>query len=127
MRVFFLLCLLSVTGLAVAAGPEDGVWLMTSGSDPEFSDYVSIHQNGDTLLFIDLDPGTWGWDAFQGQRVGNTAILGVVASKFTAAASLQLEFLGGDAARVTLVSCDASGDSSCNFEGGAVFDLVKQF
>ena len=63
--VFFL----ALAGQASAAGIYDGIWAMYYGGS--FVLYESIHQNGDQIIAIALDPDLT-WDAVSGILSGNT-------------------------------------------------------
>ncbi len=118
---------LCFTLTAQASGPNDGIYVMTYEAVPDYSDFVSIHQNGDTILFITLDPSDFTWEVLQGVRQGNQASLQYALGGNSGSVVLMLEFLTATTAALSLEACSADPGSVCNFPDGAQFDLIKAF
>lgn len=114
---------------ALAAGPNDGIYSVTDGPDGTIGPgFVTIHQNGDVVIMIDLTEGAdFTWTAFQGIRVNNSAELGLVVSEFEGGVGLTLEFTSDTTANVTFTSCSPAEGFSCNFEPPVAFTLVRVF
>ena len=73
--VFIVAGLLLVTAApSGAVGPDDGIWYVIE-SHPlygAFAFYASVHQNGTTVVTINVNQATGGWTFGIGTRVANT-------------------------------------------------------
>ena len=77
---------LLTAGQSVAVGPDDGVWLVhqTAPGYPAFQYYVSVHQNGTTVVIMSAY-GDGTWDFGIGTRSGAT-VQGTLYDSITGAA-----------------------------------------
>ena len=64
---------LLTAGQSAAVGPDDGIWfvLQSNPAQGAFSYYVSVHQNGATVVLMNAY-GNGAWDFGIGTRSGNT-------------------------------------------------------
>lgn len=120
--LFSLFFLLSIP--AFAAGPNDGIYLSDTGGVDD--GYVTIHQNGDQVAFVFLD-ANFTWEAYQGTRTGDTAVLTLAAAGTEGSATFELEFVGESTATIELLSCEAGPGTVCNFQPGTKLMLEKIF
>ena len=112
-----------------AAGPNDGVYSMTSVDIvPGESLFASLHQTDDVVVIIVLSlesDGEASWDAAQGTRTGDSVELVFLIEGD--GLRLLLEFNGTLNATGTITGCAASPDNLCDPVIWTVFDLVKYF
>ena len=81
---FVVLFFISILSLPVAAsGPNDGIYNMTTDLASGEFEYVTIHQNGDALVLIFLDPDDSTWLALQGIRQGDTTDFNLITEEGT--------------------------------------------
>ncbi len=128
MRYLLAVLALSFSLSAFAAGPNDGIYAVTAGPAAVIDNgYVTVHQNGEVVIVIDMDLTDYTFDVYQGIRVGDAVELGLVASQYNGGIGLLLEFQSTVNATATLTSCSPGEGTVCNAEPGAVLTLVRVF
>lgn len=105
------------TTQAHATGPYDGIW--TASYLGTFVGYYSVHENNGTLVAISAKGDNTLWEAYAGQRIGNTASLSTIVSGVNA--SLTVQFLSDSAFVATQLSCVPTlATWQCPFPNGAI-------
>ena len=113
-----------VTTDARSAGPYDGIWVATY--DGSLVAYYSAHENAGTVVAASLPYDNSYWEAFMGQRSGNTATLTTVVSGVTA--TMSVTFTSDTTFTARQVSCVARlAGWHCLFPNGTTFQGTKIF
>jgi hypothetical protein len=118
-RKFILGLFFSFVSLSVCAGEYDGVWLFDGEAD-----YYTVYQNGNQVLFVQLNEGLDSWDATMGAMVGNVAEMKTLMTKSDKIVEYTLTFTSPTTATQTIVSCSGS---ACGDEPGKIFTMKKIF
>ncbi|GFZ84093.1 hypothetical protein GCM10011403_29540 [Pseudohongiella nitratireducens] len=107
---------------AVALADTSGVWQTTIDGQ---TDFVTIHQKNDWMIYAQLDPVNGTWEALEGSVTDNKATLNVIYGPGTA--TIELTFTSENEASATIVSCQSQPGFECNLSDGATIQLVKIF
>jgi len=112
---------LSLSSLAWAAAPCDGVWdVRYLGSN---AGYVTTHENGGVLVAGFLPATQDSWDGLIATITGNQVMLTTLVSRVDA--SVEVVFTSADQATATVIDCTPIAE--CDFPPGATMQLTRIF
>ncbi len=123
MKQLILVIALVVPYYAYAAGANDGIYEVSIGGEIVF--YVSLHQNGNEVVLINLDIDSLEWEALSGTRTDDFALMSIIIGPGTG--SLTVIFENESNATLTLDTCVPDPDTECQFPNNTTFQLTKIF